>query len=475
MQLAELPGSGREPPLPLLIELADGEVLRVEQWLRVLPAQRYVGKALWQGKTVLAKLFVGRKFTHHYQTELYGALLLAVSTQPTPKLLANGQCAQGGWLLFDYLEHSQSLLSLWQQVASEPLLSQSQQHLLEQALHSIGSLHAHGLWQDDLHLDNLLQQEGKIWLIDGAGVQVKRLGKPLSLRRARDNLALFFAQLAPELEDFIEPLLPAYLRAGAGLNLSLPLLLQAIRRFRKRRVQAFVKKCTRDCSEFAARRSAQGFCIIRRSEQSKLSPLLATADQHIENGERYKQEGSASVTRVDWHGRWLVLKRYNIKSLWHAVKRGLRESRALRSWRQAHRLLMYGIATPKPLAVIEQRRFGLRGRAYLLTEHCPGADLIACLADYHDKPPPEIYIQALEQLLASLIRAQISHGDLKGHNLLWNGGKWHLIDLDAMQQHRCRYRFARAFARDRERLLRNFPANSALYQLLDKRLPRLLH
>jgi len=472
MQLAELARSGREPPLPLWIELAGGEVLHVEQWLRVLPAQRYVGKALWQGKAVLAKLFVGRKFTRHYQTELYGALLLAVSTLPTPKLLENGQCEQGGWLLFDYLEHSQSLLVLWQQMASQPLLGQRQQNLLQQALGTIGALHAQGLWQDDLHLDNLLLQDGKIWLIDGAGVRVKRLGKPLPARRARDNLALFFAQLAPELEDHIEQLMPAYRPVGSSFTLSLHSLLQAIRRFRKRRVQAFVKKCTRDCSEFAVGRSAQRLCIIRRIEQPQLSPLLATADQQIESGERYKLGGSASVTRVDWHGRMLVLKRYNIKSLWHAVKRGLRESRALHSWRQAHRLLMYGIATPKPLAVIEQRRFGLRGRAYLLTEHCQGADLITCLADYHHQSPPEAYIQALEQLLASLIRAQISHGDLKGHNLLWNGGKWHLIDLDAMRQHRCQYRFGKAFARDRARLLRNFPTNSALYQLLDKRLPR---
>jgi len=473
VQLGQLPHSGREPPLPLLIELAGGEVLQVEQWLRVLPGQRYVGKALWQGKTVLAKLFVGRKFTRHYQTELYGALLLAVSTLPTPKLLANDQSQQGGWLLFDYLQNSQSLHALWQRVSSEPLLSSNQQQLLEQALATIGTLHAHGLWQDDLHLDNLLQQDGNIWLIDGAGVRVGRLGKPLALRRARDNLALLFAQLAPELTDFIEPLLPAYRQANPTLNLSLPALLHAIERWRKRRVQAFVKKCTRDCSEFAVRRSASHLCIIRRSEQPRLAELLANADQQIEQGERYKLEGSASVTRVDWHGRMLVLKRYNIKSLWHAVKRAPQESRALHSWRQAHRLLMYGIATPKPLAVIEQRRFGLRGRAYLVTEHCSGADLIACLADYHNESPPETYITALEQLLTSLIRARISHGDLKGHNLLWNGGKWHLIDLDAMQQHRCKHRFARAFTRDRARLLRNFPQNSTLFGLLDKRLPKL--
>jgi len=46
------------------------------------------------------------------------------------------------------------------------------------------------------------------------------------------------------------------------------------------------------------------------------------------------------------------------------------------------------------------------------------------------------------------------------------------IDLDAMRQHRCPRRFARAYAKDRARFLRNWPADSALYRLLDQRLPQ---
>jgi len=457
--------------LPLELELAEGR-LSVERWLRILPGQRYVGKALWQNRLVLVKIFVGNKAARHYQDECNGARLLGASTLPTPKLLASGRFAQGGWLLFDYLQHSQSLLSLWQQAAGEPLLSVAQQQLLQEALKTIGALHAQGLWQSDLHLDNLLQQDGKIWLIDGAGMRLSRPGRPLPQRRAEDNLALFFSLFVPELEDFIEPLLPAYRQGNPASGMPVPSLLAAITRWRKRRMRSFLKKCTRDCSEFAVQNSASGLCLIRRAEQPVLAPLLAEADRHIASGQRYKQGGSASVSAIDWQGRKLVLKRYNIKGFWHGLRRCLRESRALHSWREAHRLLLSGIATPKPLAVFEQRCLGLRRRAYLLTEHCHGADLIACLAAYHEQPAPGCYIKALEQLLASLIRARISHGDLKGHNLLWQDDRWYLLDLDAMRQHRCRLSFARAFARDRARLLRNFPENSALHRLLDKRLPK---
>jgi len=61
---------------------------------------------------------------------------------------------------------------------------------------------------------------------------------------------------------------------------------------------------------------------------------------------------------------------------------------------------------------------------------------------------------------------------MKGHNLIWRDGRWWLIDLDAMRQHVCSRAYARHYARDRARLLRNFPAGSALYRLLDARLPR---
>ena len=42
-----------------------------------------------------------------------------------------------------------------------------------------------------------------------------------------------------------------------------------------------------------------------------------------------------------------------------------------------------------------------------------------------------------------------------------------------MHQHAGPSGFARAYARDRARFLRNWPADSALHRLLDARLPRL--
>ena len=473
MQLAELQQAGRTPELPLTLQL-NGEELVVERLLRVLPGQRYVGVARWQGRRVLAKLLVGGKAERHFQRELNGASLLAGQGLPTPQLLAQGLAAgQGGWLLFDYLDGAESLWDAWRAVEREPLLSDGQQAVLGEALGAIAQLHGKGLWQADLHLDNLLRHDGRLYVIDGGGVQAETAGQPLSRQRVLENLGVFFAQLPAELDAFTEELLVHYLLANAEHALPLEALLGEVEKVRRWRLRDYLKKAARDCSLFAARIGAFGLRVVRREQEAELAPLLADIDVHIDGGHIYKTGGAATVARVELNGRPLVVKRYNIKNWLHWLKRFWRPSRAWHSWVEGNRLELLGIATPRPLAVRERRCCWLRGRAYLVTEYCAGEDLIARFAPHVDGTPPEAELQARDRLFAALIRERISHGDFKGHNLFWDDGRWSLIDLDAMHQHASQASFARAYARDRARFLRNWPQDSALHRLLDQRLPRL--
>ena len=102
-----------------------------------------------------------------------------------------------------------------QPVEREALLSDAQQAVLGEALNVIGQLHARGLWQADLHLDNLLRHGGRLLVIDGGGVQAEQAGQPLSRQRVLENLGVFFAQLPKRLEPFIEELLVHYLLGHA--------------------------------------------------------------------------------------------------------------------------------------------------------------------------------------------------------------------------------------------------------------------
>ncbi len=474
MQLSELSQAGRTPDLPLTLNLM-GEPLVLERLLRVLPGQRYVAVGLWQGRHVLAKLLVGGKARRHFQRELQGARMLAGQNLVTPALLAQGFAeGQGGWLLFDYLDGAQSLWDAWREVARAPVLTDAQQAVLAEALGAIGQMHGQGLWQADLHLDNLLRHEGRLYLIDGGGVRCETPGQPLSRARVLENLGVFFAQLPAELEPCLEELLIHYLLANGEHALPLEMLQAEVAKVRRWRLRDYLKKAARDCSLFAARIGAFGLRVVRREQEPGLQPLLAELDARIEAGHIYKTGGAATVARVELAGRSLVVKRYNVKNLLHWFKRFWRPSRAWHSWLEGNRLQLLGIVTPTPLAVLERRWCWLRGRAYLITDYCSGQDIIARFEAYRQAMPPETELQALDRLFAALLRERISHGDFKGHNLFWDDaqGAWSLIDLDAMRQHRSARSFARAYARDRARFLRNWPADSALHQLLDQRLPQ---
>ena len=477
MRLSELKKAGRTLSLPLTLDLADAVgpgQLQLLSLLRVLPGERYVGAAVWRGRAVLAKLLVGSKAARHFQRELTGVRLLAEHGLTTPRLLADGlQEGEGGWLLFEFLEGAESLADAWQAVEALPPLADEQTAVLAEALGAIAQMHTKGLWQEDLHLDNLLRQDGKLYLIDGGGIRVEEAGKPLSRNRVLENLGVFFAQLPKNLEPFTEELLVYYLLGNSEHALPLQALEKQVRKVSAWRLKDFLNKVGRECTLFSVVRGAFGLRAIRREEEPAMLPVLEQADALLDRGHLYKTGGAASVAKVEVAGRPLVIKRYNIKGFAHWLKRFWRPSRAWHSWREGNRLAFLGIATPKPLAVLEKRVFWLRSRAYLITEYLPGPDIIERFASYIDNgDAPENELLALDHLFAQLIGERISHGDFKGHNLFWHEDRWALIDLDSVCQHSSAASFAPAYARDRARFMRNWPQDSALYQLIDQRLPR---
>jgi len=477
MRLSELKNAGRNPSLPLSISLADAAGpadLQLLTLLRVLPGQRYVGAGVWRGRPVLAKLLVGSKASRHFQRELNGVRLLADQGLTTPLLLADGlKEGEGGWLLFDFLEGAHSLGDGWQQVESLPMLADEQTAVLADALGAIGQLHRKGLWQEDLHLDNLLRQRGRLYLIDGAGICAETPGQPLSRQKVLENLGVFFAQLPKSLEPFTEELLVYYLLSNGEHALPMEALQKQINKVRSWRLRDYLDKVGRECTLFSVQRGAFGLRAIRREEEAAMLPVLDRADALLDQGHLYKTGGAASVGRVQIDGRTLVIKRYNIKGFAHWLKRFWRPSRAWHSWREGNRLAFLGIATPKPLALLEKRFFWLRSRAYLVTEFLPGPDIIERFAPYVESgDAPEAELLALDQLFAELIGERISHGDFKGHNLFWQQDRWAMIDLDAMRQHASVSSFAPAYSRDRARFMRNWPESSALYQVIDQRLPK---
>lgn len=470
---AALRAAGRTPAAEMTLPLTAGTSLVIRQWLRILPGKRLVGRGEWQGRPVLAKLFIAAGAERHWQREQQGLEALLRAGIATPALLDSGELAGGGrYLLTEYLADTHTLQQSW-----EALPDPSPHHadalvILQQALTVIAAMHSRGLAQTDMHLGNFLQGAQQLYVIDGDAIETSAAGTPLELPVVLNNLGLFFAQLTPPWDAQVESLLAFYLNLNPVAGLDKTQLLASVAAQRQQRLDNFLGKTLRDCSQFAVEKQWHRFCAVLRTEEEALAPLLADPDSAFGGQSLLKDGGSSTVTVTQVAGRTLVVKRYNIKSFSHWLSRFWRPSRAWHSWLAAWRLQFLGIATPKPLAMIERRIGPWRRQAWLISEYCPGPDLLRQLGESGEVVPDQSTATALLHTFNQLAAARISHGDFKATNLLWQDGQVVLIDLDAMQAHGDASTWNRAWAKDRARFIRNWPADSALARWLASVMPR---
>ena len=168
-----------------------------------------------------------------------------------------------------------------------------------------------------------------------------------------------------------------------------------------------------------------------------------------------KKGNSSTVIRIKIDEHDLVVKRYNIKNISHRLRRFLRPSRALHSWKSAHLLQMLGIATPMPVAILE-RRFGyFRSKAYFVYEHIDGPNAIDFF-NHGNEQQKLVVAKRILDIFKNLAIAKISHQDMKGTNIIIHQEHPVLVDLDAMSMHISRRRFVRAHQRDISIFLENW-------------------
>jgi tRNA A-37 threonylcarbamoyl transferase component Bud32 len=453
---------GDEVQTPLRLSLDTGHMLTLRQVLRMLPGKRITGVGEIDGKPVLAKLFIAKRGSaRHWERERAGIQALIERGIPTPGMVAAGSLPEGGhYLLTEFVAGAQTLAEL--------LAARNDAVLAAPTFTLLGRMHSLGLVHEDPHPGNFLLAEDTLYVIDGDGIQVSSPG-----RSALQNLALLFAQLPILEEPASRVLLAAYRAGNPDFACDEARLVAEISAARKRRLDDFLAKCTRNCTRFKVTRRFDRFVAVVRDEADFLAPILRDPDDWLTTGIPLKQGHTATLALVKKDGRKLVIKRYNIKGPGHALSRCWRPSRAWHSWVEGHRLRFLGIATPRPLALIENRIGALRGKAWLITEYCDGESLAKRLSPPVSIAPADDDLARLGQVFRQLFEAHISHGDMKATNLLCCSDRISLIDLDATRQHESVASFRKAWQRDRARFLRNWPEDSALRQSMASVFPEI--
>ncbi|MCB1668079.1 MAG: hypothetical protein KDI24_06950 [Pseudomonadales bacterium] len=434
---------GLQAPFGLVVP--GKEPLQCLEVYRHLPGKRVVFRAHWGGADALVKLFFQKKY---FQREQDGLAALSDSDVPCPKKIWSLTDDSSYFLATGFLPDAVSLEDCYQGLTPGQLLP-----LLKDAVTCIGQLHRKGWQQADIHLDNFLLSGGKLHVIDGGGIE------PLTDEKgAVDNLGLFFAQMVPDYDDLMPEAMVGYGTDAPQLNE----VKQAIIRMREKRIQHYQSKSVRSCTQFEVMQSASAFIALQRKFASQaLLKLLNEPEVVIGNAGFLKQGNSSTVVKIPSEDGGWVVKRYNIKSFWHGLRRCFRPSRAWVSWKNAYRLELLGIATPKPLAMRENRSGPLRREAYLITEYSSGEGLQGWLLQRGDRPVPQWLDDAVVRMFDIFWHSQVSHGDMKATNLLvTEGAELQLIDLDALTHHQSARKFRKAFAKDLRRFLDNWQGST---------------
>lgn len=445
------------------IVLQDKDRLHLESIVRIVPNKRLVCKALFNNQEVYVKLFFGRKARKYFLRDLAGVNLLLKNNILTPSIVYSGYTEEENIpvLVLAAIENSENAEILFNKCALAKRLK-----LAINLVRAVASHHNANLIQSDLYFKNFLVRNDLVYTIDGDGIKSN-----LVLRRKKylSNLALLLSKFdVVDLKLWLPKLLTAYSQARfSQLSINCTEMNKLINKYRIKVSNDYAnKKVFRRCTDVKVEKDRYLFKAISADYSDEQFFLNSNFLNEVDGLKKILKNGNTSTVWLSQiNDSLIVVKRYNIKSLWHALSRAFRPTRAAKSWANSFRLNILGISTPKPIALIEKRWWGLRGKAYFLSEYLDAPDACDYFAKIKNKKLQAVAIKSIVDLFYRMHLLKLSHGDMKSSNIKVLDGNPSLIDLDSMRQHRCDYFALKAHVQDLRRFMQNWQAQSALYNM----------
>ncbi len=448
-----------ECEITLKISGKEQRVYRCTESLRLLPGRRLTALAICSNREYVIKVFAPyRRAQNEFQSEIKGYELLHNTSHTMPLRVYYGLADDGvNIIIYQHLAHARTLKDIF---LHQPSISDAAKKYFSQLIDLFVRFRRNNLIHEDPHLENFLLNSDKIYILDTGAV--RKVDNEYLIDR---NVALMFAQFPRSLH--VESLwLERYLR-GLGKDINSPHaeeLIKLIRKQQQWRESHVLKKIYRECTAFHVRSTTYGRLIMDRDYLCGGLINVISDPEHMfdnENTVMLKQGNTSTVGIINVDNRQYVAKRYNIKNFSHRLKLTWRESRASRSWRNAHRLQLRGIHTAKPVALVECLQGRLKGVSLYVMEYVAGSNSDEFFRRQHatEKAKNDVAIKMLG-LIEELATGGLVHGDLKSTNFIIHGNEPVLIDLDAMKTVNNHRLLLQGVERDRRRFGKNWRDNA---------------
>jgi tRNA A-37 threonylcarbamoyl transferase component Bud32 len=342
----------------------------------------------------------------------------------------------------------------------------SKRELIRAFGRTIGRMHKAGIFHGDLRLGNVLgQKEQNMWrfsfLDNERTAKFRRLPGRLRVKNlVQLNMIRSDAITKTDRMRFLSE----YWAQNAGGKEQKTALINKIvkktgqRLSKKRQLSREMRRCLRENGRYLRIKTSRHIAVFDRGfcRGAEHMRFIEQIDALMDKGQILKNGNTSYVSRLSWNGKDVVVKRYNHKGFVHSLRHTMKRSRARRNWLHAHRLGVLEIATPRPLAYIEQRRGVLVWKSYLVTEHVKGQELKLFLRDNEiDDEKRATVTQQVTDLIGRLGQYHITHGDLKHSNVLITESGPVLTDLDGMKVHRWNFMYKIRKAKDLARFQNN--------------------
>ncbi len=322
--------------------------------------------------------------------------------------------------------------------------------LLKRLVYYIKTVHDHGIFHGELHAENVLvgkDNPALFYLLD-LGRTVFKKSLSLSLR-IQELSRLLYSVTDICTDGEITGMIHEYANqtfSPKDREIFCTAVSEKIYRIKYRLWHSRTRKCLKTNNVFKASTYAN-YTVNMRNEWD-IDTLVALINKHTLSFREYSSNiiktspkiGITCVPVTDGNMKSVCIKEHKYPSALKGFSYFFRNSPARRAWIAAHGLIALNFRTPKPIALVEEKRAGILKKSFILME-----GLSACLpcnkyvSERFSSPPDKItclkkrrFVVCLAKSFKQLHNFGIYHGDLKANNIMVRESqdRWDFFYLD---------------------------------------------